>query len=97
MGKRVTDYDAFAAGIAAYAMVQSLLSHLKSVGTPSPTIIGIVEDAAQSIELVSQQMRPKHPAMARAVLLLQRSASSWERPEVPASDAEEIQSKRTIW
>lgn len=80
MGKRVTDNDAFAGGIAAYAMMQSLLVRLEEAGTPRSVIKGIIEDAARSLELVSQQMRPRHPAIAGAVLLLRGSAAKWQGP-----------------
>lgn len=75
MKKRITDNDAFAGGIAAYAMIQSLLQHLGKTGTPQKVIRDIIEDAARSLELVSQQMRPKHPAMNGAILLLKGSAA----------------------
>jgi hypothetical protein len=88
MVKRFTDSDAFAGGIAAYAMMQSLLRHLEAVGTSRQLIIGVIEDAAHSIELVSKQVRPRHPAMARAVLLLRGSAARW-RAE-PTDHANEI-------
>jgi hypothetical protein len=78
MGKRITDNDAFAGGIAAYAMMQSLLKRLEETGTPLQVIRDIIENAARSLELVSQQMRPKHPAMGRAILLLRGSAVNWK-------------------
>jgi hypothetical protein len=77
MGKRVTDNDAFASGIAAYAMMQSLLLQLEHAGASQSVVQNIIEDAARSIEVAAQQMRPKHPAIARAVLLLRGSAARW--------------------
>jgi hypothetical protein len=75
MGKRITDNDAFAGGIAAYAMMQSLLKWLEETGTPAPVIKQIIEDAARSLELVASQMRPKHPAMNGAIVLLRGSVA----------------------
>jgi hypothetical protein len=47
MGKRITDNDAFAGGIAAYAMMQSLLKRLEETGTPLQVIRDIIENAAR--------------------------------------------------
>jgi hypothetical protein len=88
MGKRLTDNDAFAGGIAAYAMVQSLLRRLEEAGTPQVVIRDIIEDAARSLELVSRQMRPKHPAMNGAILLLRGSAGERQGPEGLARPAD---------
>jgi hypothetical protein len=88
MAKKVTDNDAFAGGIAAYAVVQSLLNCLEDTGMSRRQVIGVIEDAARAIEVVSQEMKPKHPAMARAVLLLRSMAA--RRQANPANDADEL-------
>jgi hypothetical protein len=86
--KRLTDNDAFAAGIAAYAMMQSLLNQLDGAQSSSCPVVQIFEDAASSLEILITETRPKHPAMSIAARLLRESAQRRGRTAPPTEPAD---------